>query len=307
MQLRIKLESKPKERASGPNMFMSRIVKYIKENYDVKFTSKKPNLAFGSIFLPSKVQKRVVRIDGCYYNKSHFSHPTNKALSTAIKKATGVIFQSDFSRNMCQKLLGVEAKQYCVIPNGIDFGWVDSIAPVNFKESNVFAAVASWRNSKRPKSIIKSFIDAKIPDSRLLVIGKFEKPIKNDKITYLGNLPSNLVIANLKSCKALIHLCKIESCPNAVVEALSCKIPVICNNIGGTPEIVKNNGIIVNCDEPYNFKYIDEKDVDNINTKDVASALVQVLENRWEIDRSYLDIKECAEKYYNFFKLIINV
>lgn len=307
MKFRVKLDANYKERASGPNMFMSRIIRALEKNHGVRFTPKKPHISLGVIFLPEKGAKRVVRIDGCYYNKFYLSSSVNKAVARSISKADGVIFQSEFSKNLCEKLLGCSARNHCIIYNGIDQNWVDSIVPDTQIAENTFVAVASWRNSKRPKSIIKSFIDANISNSHLVMIGKLDKKIKHPNITYTGNLSSESVIAKIKSCRALIHLCKIESCPNTVIEALSCKIPVVCNNIGGTPEIVKSDGIIVNCDEDFKFKYINEKNVDNISSDVVVPALVNVLNRKWEINRTDLNIDFCAKSYYNFFKKICNV
>ena len=42
-------------------------------------------------------------------------------------------------------------------------------------EKYIFVAAASWRNSKRPKSIIKSFLESGIENSRLVIVGKYKK------------------------------------------------------------------------------------------------------------------------------------
>ena len=43
----------------------------------------------------------------------------------------------------------------------------------------------------------------------------------------------------------LIHFDRYDWCPNVVIWALHDGIPVICSNYGGTPEITKKRGIIL--------------------------------------------------------------
>lgn len=308
MELRISLDALYKERPSGPNMFMSRLIKCLESNHGVVFTNKKPHIALGVIFLPQKGAKRIVRVDGCYYNKAYMSGGINKAVFNAINKADGVIFQSEFSKKMCLKMLGAKPKLNTVIYNGVDQNWISNIAfNKEYADSKIFIATASWRNSKRPKSIVKSFIHANIPHSRLLMIGKIDKKINHPAVNYLGKRSSEDIISLLKNSNALIHLCKIESCSNSIIEALSCGIPVVCNNIGGSPELVKNDGIILKCDEPFDFKFIDEKNVDNLDVDIVADGLKKVLNKDWKISRPDLDINICAEQYYKFFEMVLSV
>lgn len=302
MPLRIHIDRTYREGTSGPGTFMARLCKCLEEEYGVNFTSKKPHLSLGVIFLPKvRGSKNVVRVDGCYYNELNSGVGLNKTIKKSINRADGVIFQSGFSKKMCELLLSVKARKSSIIYNGVDQKWVDSIEPKIFPDKYVFVACASWRNSKRPKSIIKSFISANITNSRLIVIGKFNKQISHPQVNYVGNKKPEDVISYMKGATAFIHLCKIESCPNVVIEALSCHLPIICNNIGGTPEIVGSDGIIVNCDQPFSFKTIKEKNLDNIDVQLVSKALKNVINKQWNISRPDLDIRISAQKYLDFF------
>ena len=56
-----------------------------------------------------------------------------------------------------------------------------------------------------------------------------------------------------------INLKYLDPCPNAVIEALSCGLPVIYSNSGGTPELVGNNAGIglsvdINWEKNYSSK-----------------------------------------------------
>lgn len=305
-KIRIYLGKHYKETSSGPQMFLSRLVKAL-TNYPVEFTSRKPHISFGVIVaLPYRKARQVVRIDGCYYNKAMSGCGSmNRRIAESIKKADGVVYQSSFSKTLCERILKVKARKDTIIYNAIDQNWVNSIEPLNLPSENSVVAVANWRNSKRPKSIINGFLEAKIPNSKLFFLGKFKKKIEHEDLVFLGNVSSSDIIAHLKSAKALVHLCKIESCPNVAIEALSCGVPVVCNNIGGTQEIVGSDGVIVKCDPEFKFEYIDQGDVDNLDPKLIANGIKECFSKTWTVNRPDLDINRAAKEYYDFFYRVV--
>ena len=101
-------------------------------------------------------------------------------------------------------------------------------------------------------------------------------------------------------------MCKIESCPNVVVESLSCGIPIVCNNIGGTPELVGLDGIIIDVDKEFKFNFISEQDVDNINTDVLAKGIDKCVNTTWDIHRHDLDIQNVANDYFNIFQKAVS-
>lgn len=302
-KIRVFLDSQQK--TSGPGVFMARIAHALDKTGKVEITSKKPHIALGTINLPRVNCKRVIRVDGCYYNKSQGNMGINNILYISIVKSDGVIFQSQFSKLMCEQLLKVEPQTYSVIHNGIDKSWIDEIPAIQNTAKNVFVAIANWRNSKRPKSIINGFLEAKIPDSQLLFIGKYKYDNPSENVLFLGDQSPKKVISYLKGATSLIHICKIESCSNAVVEALACGKPVVCNNIGGTPEIVGSDGVIVKCDDDFEFRVIKEKDVDNINVSILSEGLNKIVSRSWEVSRPELNMDNVAQQYYDFFLRVL--
>jgi len=296
---------------AGPGSFTNRLVDYLRENYPVKIVRKRPDIYLGAIVASRGIDpkvKRVFRVDGCYYsNESSRVGMRNRSIYKGMKNQDGIIYQSNFSKKMCRKILGCRKleKKTTVIYNGFDQSIVNDIKPIEKDCDLMFVSSAKWRTSKRPNSIIKGFLEADIPDSKLYLLGDSSNHNKYKNVISIPYMKKEELYAYYKASDAMIHLCFIDSCPNSVIEALSFNLPVICNNIGGTPEIVRDSGVIVECDS-YNFNIID-KVIDNIPPKMTAEAIRKfAYSDRTIVDRKDLDMSVAAKKYYEFFTEILN-
>ena len=74
-------------------------------------------------------------------------------------------------------------------------------------------------------------------------INKYKKLVNDNIIDFKGNMSHNEVIEFYKNrhFDLFINLSKSEGISQSIMEAISCGIPAIATNVGGTPEIVKNN------------------------------------------------------------------
>lgn len=290
----------------GPSVFRNRLYQAIKK-LNVKVCdnlSKRHDVEISFISLPKSKKPVVVRIDGCYYMKQHLSN--NKPIARAIAKADFVIFQSQFSEKMCCAITGKTPRQRDVIYNGIDLSYVDSIAPSEHIEPGSLVCCANWRHNKRLKSIINGFLEASI-DRHLYVIGDSTNYFlcKHPKIHWLGDLDSDDIISVMKSCAHLIHLCHIDSCPNVVVEGLSCGLSVLCTNLGGTKEIVATGGVVLDVDK-WDFKSDVPSNLDNLPPAVVAEGLHRLVQGNFKIDRERFNIDLVAKKYVDICVSIFN-
>ena len=98
----------------------------------------------------------------------------------------------------------------------------------------------------------------------------------------------------------MIHLCHVDSCPNVVIEGISCGLNVLCTNLGGTPEIVGNNGVILNVDKMWEGKYLPSPKkfpLDTLNRSDVAKGIIKLMRMRTTPDITIFDINKVASKY----------
>ena len=256
--------------------------------------------------------KKVIRIDGVYHNNKQDIANKNRSMATSVQKADGVVYQSEFSRAMGHRYLGEHSCE-AVIHNGADPSVYDSLPLTDLPHKYNFIAAAKWRPHKRLTDIIKSFIALGRKDTCLYIAGNIQKAVVDynkykeiENIKFMGQLSQPSLGSLLKSCTASMHLCWFDSCPNSVIEALVAGCPVISNNVGGTPEIVKKaGGIICPIDVPYNLEPVDLYHPPKINHRIVADAMNSALEKPIKVDRNALHIDIAAHKYSKFFRRIL--
>jgi glycosyltransferase involved in cell wall biosynthesis len=261
-----------------------------------------------------KSKVHVLRLDGVWHNTAQDFVQKNKALSESLRQASGVIYQSQFSRNMGDKYLGMPKCPTKVIHNGAD--------PDNYQTKAHWdceypvLAFSKWRPHKRLRDIICSFLLADIKDSKLFIAGdpqksgmtasEFNTYIQMPQIEYFGMLPQNILCNLLGSVFASIHLCWFDSCPNSVVETICAGVPVISNNVGGTWELVlPSGGYVCDVDNPYDLSPVDLYHPPKIDRNKVAEALMRCKESRPQIKSDHVNINNIAEEYLQFFRSLL--
>ncbi len=293
--------------AKGLQKFGDLLQHELRANHKVQIvpTHARSDIHLTAISGPPKSKARnVLRIDGVYYDKKRL--PMNQPIKRSIKTFDGVIYQSQWAQVFAEKMLKVKAKKSEVIYNGT------KLFPSQSKSSSekVFICCAIWRSNKRLETITKAFLAAKSETElnlRLLVIGDPDFVLKDSAIKYFGKVNSDLFDL-YKQADYMCHICHLDACPNSVIEALAMGIPVLCNNIGGTPEVVCDSGIILDLDKPFDFKAVKSmKDVGprSIDQKVVKEGMLQMVEKSWLVKRPDLAISVSAQKYYDFFSSLL--
>lgn len=224
----------------------------------------------------------VLRIDGVYYDAGIDYEHANKSISDSHEIADAVVYQSNTSMFMCMGYLE-NCKPGCnvsVIHNGIDpTGWN---APKKHKRIRVYCS-GKWRRPKRLEEIIEVFYMFKnlYPESELHVLGSFKKggkEIPGKDIIYHGMVDHERMRSLYTKGDVFIHLCKRDSCPSSVVEAMASGMPVITtDSCGGAAETVSmaiGNEIVAGDSFTFHPEQIYENDchqlTDKIKTKIVG-------------------------------------
>lgn len=155
------------------------------------------------------------------------------------------------------------------------------------KEKGVLNLIQAFRNIENHQL----FIAGDGPDIEIV-----KKYIKNnkleEKIKLLGFLSSDQVKDYVRKARFIVvPSVWYENCPYSVLETLAMGKPIIGSNLGGIPELVKNN------ETGYIYKY------DNIN--DLTDKMREFFENKNKAEELGKNAKEKAkedfskEAYYN--------
>ncbi|MFX0073691.1 MAG: glycosyltransferase, partial [Candidatus Hermodarchaeota archaeon] len=87
---------------------------------------------------------------------------------------------------------------------------------------------------------------------QFLIIGEgpylqsVKEAVNKYPIKFLENVPHDEIIKYYNQCSIFIQTSRAEGLPTCVLEALSCEVPVVASNVGGTNEIIINgvNGFL---------------------------------------------------------------
>ena len=258
--------------------------------------------------------KKILRIDGVPHGKDSCKKYNEKLISN-FHEFDGVIYQSKFTKRLVDRYLGEFKKKSKIIYNGSPLNYYNvENAEKEYKYN--FVCIARWRIVKRLEDIIESFLLADLEDSCLFVVGDLEKNSISDEnmeryneienIKFLGKIDNKRLGYYFAICDACIHLCWTDCCPNTVIESLTSGCPVICNNIGGTPELVSlAGGIICDIDQEYDLEPVVMFNIPKIDRSKVAEAIIKSTEKKIIVDGRCFDIKNIAKQYLDFFHEIL--
>mgnify|MGYP000285726849 FL=1 len=252
----------------GPGIFGGRLKKQFEKNghkfVDPYVSGEIPDKNI-SIIQGDRIAEcrlNALRLDGLYFDSESLNNDQmNSGIFKSFDQADHIVYQSQFSKDMYHSFYGrKDPSQESIIHNGLDQEeFLSNVKPVKLsdpvfsKYGKICVASASWRRHKRLEETIEAFKDPKLKNVLLIALGGM--PYIKDK----SSIPDNVLLTPLLKpeqtapiycmADAMIHLAWLDWCPNTVVEGLSCGAPVLCSHNGGTKELVKDNGVVVQLEE----------------------------------------------------------
>ena len=273
----------------GPNRFLYNIANAFHE-HDLKFERNFIFKCRSALFLSNSLGdsfirmcktkniKTVLRVDGFYppsvfNNKEHSYHTkrdlnltfmdTNQRMQKDIALCDWIVYQSKFSKKMADFFLFNRTENYSIIYNGVD---IHHFKPLHNKINKKprLLIFGSFRDADLMIGSLNAYAEIrKTIDADLKIIGPmtadvktttdkwiFENSMAGKEIDQKGKIEFEKLPQELSECDLSLHLKPGDWCPNAVIETLSCGIPVVCQQYGGTKEIVGDAGEIINY-KPY--------------------------------------------------------
>ncbi len=289
---------------SGPNHFGTKLIKYLdrlghrclvppQDGADIK-------LSFIETRQIVKTEPLVLRLDGIYFDPDQNYELRNSNILRSYGQADGVIFQSEFNRDISFKYFG-EHPNYTVVNNGADIEYMNSIAPLGHpildKFETIWCSAATWRRWKRLKENIKYFLEHSGPNDCLVVAGHVDvkDTIIHDRIFFVGDIDIQNLYALYKRSKYFIHLARYDSCPNTVVDARAAGCQVICSSIAGTKEIAGPDAIVI-YEEPWDYSPASTTNLPEMKFD-------KVITNGYN---SNIDMVDVSERYATFLEETLN-
>lgn len=256
----------------------------------------------------------VLRIDGIYYDLDTDYKVKNIPISIGNSIADGIIYQSNYSKTLCEKFLAPRKKgSICnVIYNGTDPNWCGERKE---HEGTNVVVVSKWRRHKRLKEIIELFLEFLkiVPDSTLHILGKLHdnKKVTHSRIVYYGMVDRDKVGSILSISDFTVHLSKRDSCPNSVVECIGAGVPVITTNkCGGSTEMCKMTKGCIVCNQDVdndfqpNYPYREEFNILTPELKEnILESMVEISKDKRTVE---LPTQLTAEYMANQYIEIMN-
>jgi glycosyltransferase involved in cell wall biosynthesis len=255
----------------------------------------------------------VQRLDGIWSSQNDFEQK-NRNIKQTYAQANAVVFQSEFDKSVVTKLFG-EPKQGVVIHNGTDIVPLlkhecTGIEKIRQEFDIVYSCSAMWHRQKRLRENIALFkhLRSLSPDKKscLIILGTIDNQHDYDLtrdmgIFYAGHQTLEVCIEVYAMSNYFLHLAFSDHCPNTVIHALSQETPVMCSSSGGTKEIVKDFGVVLQEQSELVPGYFDWDSPPEIDVTQVKQ-LPDVKSLGSHVDVS---IKNVAKKYIELFEGLI--
>lgn len=280
--------------AGGPSIFSRRLFDEFTKN-GISYNERSKNRLSIISGEPIVGSRNVLRLDGLYFQKDH---PENLKIFDCYKQFEHVVFQGEFCRNQYESFTGIK-KSNTVICNGVPESFFKRGYDLIPKDRPRVVASASWRRHKRLEEIVGAFKSKKLKDVELWVLGgQSFKGQTTPNIKLIQTVSPEELPVIYQSCDAMIHIAWLDWCPNSVVEGLASGLPVLCSSNGGTKEIVKDDGIVMQIEEDYNIgEELDLYQPPNVDSEIIADSVLQIINMNKSIDRCDLKIANVAKKY----------
>jgi len=244
----------------------------------------------------------------------------NSKIARVYHSADYVLWQSNFCKKACDKFLGVRLGEGEVLYNAVD---TKNFVPKLKKERNTFKLLITGNikkeNNYRIIAVLRAF-------QKIIKINKFvnlyiagylenlkyfEREIERlgikDYVFFLGYYSQENAPKIYQNADAYITISYQDNCPSAVIEALSCGLPILYSSSGGVPEIVGSEaGIGLKVPHEWQNIHIPKTD-------DIVEGFFNLMEKRQILSESarerainLFDINDWIKRHDDLFREYLN-
>ena len=278
----------------GPYLKIKKLQKFFPE-YKREFNllyalSNSPKLTNRSITL---LKKRKIPIilnqNGVFYPSWYEGNwkRQNLLMSKVYHSADYVFWQSNFCKKAADRFLGERIGAGEVLYNAID---TKKFYPLKKNSDYTFRLLTtgniSKKNNYRVYSVIEAFKDiikekknihlyiAGVIEDFDFFDGELDKLNIRRFITFLGPYSQKDAPKIYQKADAYITMSFQDNCPSAVIEAMSCGLPILYSSSGGIPELVgKDSGIGLKVSEDWEKVNVPTK-------KEIYEGILKIIDNK---------------------------
>jgi glycosyltransferase involved in cell wall biosynthesis len=162
--------------------------------------------------------------------------------------ATHVVYQSAFCKETADRFLGPPPGSWEVLHNAVDTTAFRPLPTPPAGPPVILLAGDQFQTYRIPTALETI---ALLPDARLLITGSLigggaeliDELRLRDRVELVGRYAQRDAPALVARAHVLLHPKVNDPCPNVVLEALACGVPVVYAASGGTVELVGDGGI----------------------------------------------------------------
>lgn len=227
-------------------------------DYDVLLVS--PRAPLPLVYRARQQGKLIIhRLDGAYYptTPAGWLFPVYNAPLTAIQYLSHhTIYQSQYASQICRHLVGPRsAKRTSIILNGVDTDQFTPDGPHQIVRQSpdqpIFFTAQQFRRRDQIEPLVQAlaaYQERHHHKAKLVVAGDFIGEAatllpalkKNPSLQLLGPIGNDKLPEYLRAADAFLYCHPNPACPNNVLEAMACGLPVVGINDGAMPELVRH-------------------------------------------------------------------
>jgi glycosyltransferase involved in cell wall biosynthesis len=171
----------------------------------------------------------------------------NARLRAVLQAASHVVYQGEFCREAADEFLGPAPGTYEILRNAVD---TTEFTPAERAPAGepLLLLAGDQSQAYRLETALRTL--ALLPEARLLVTGTVvggEHVVSElglaGRVTFAGRYAQRDAPELYRRAHVLLHPKVRDPCPNVVLEALACGVPVVHSASGGVPELVGDAGI----------------------------------------------------------------
>lgn len=188
----------------------------------------------------------VHRVDGAAADYGR-DPAADRAQSRANRLADLTIFQSEYCRHSTRVKFPVIRHDGPVVHNPVDLDVFRPDGPRALLPAfdGPRLCAVTWSTNPRKGAASLYRLALALPGVQFVLCGRFEGAPAAPNVVRTGVLDAAGIAGAMRACDAFATFAENEACPNVVLEALACGLPVMYLDSGAARELVADAGIAV--------------------------------------------------------------